>query len=177
MSISNATELVVLVDELGQPIGTADKATVHTKQTPRHLAFSCYLFNPDGKLLLSRRAVSKVAWPGVWTNSFCGHPLPDESFEEAIHRRALVELGLDVAEIQSAIPDFAYRAVDASGIVEHEFCPVFTAVTTAEPRPNPDEVAEFTWVDLDDVRATARTMPELLSPWMVLQLPKLIAHE
>ena len=120
-------ERVVLVTPDGYPIGEAAKATVHHADTPMHLAFSCYVFNSKGELLLTRRALSKTAWPGVWTNSFCGHPAPGESFEDAIRRRGRYELGLDPTDIQIKLPEFSYRAVDASGIVEHEFCPVFTA--------------------------------------------------
>ena len=170
-------ELVVLVDGAGNPIGTTPKATVHTTETPFHLAFSCYVFNDDGQLLITRRALTKTAWPGVWTNSFCGHPAPEESFTDAIQRRAAFELGLDLGDIKIAIPDFSYRAVDASGVVENEFCPVYTATAAADPKPNPDEVAEYAWVELDDIFSVASATPQLLSPWMVLQLPLLVSTD
>ena len=87
-------ELVVLVDDSGAPIGSAPKLSVHTTDTPLHFAFSCHVTNADGAVLITRRALSKKTWPGVWTNSFCGHPAPDEAIEAAIHRRALQELGM-----------------------------------------------------------------------------------
>lgn len=165
----SSTEWVVLLDESGEPIGTADKATVHSAQTPLHLAFSCYVFNSRGEMLVTRRALSKVAWPGVWTNSFCGHPGPSESFEDAIARRAHAELGVKVHTVSNILKDFRYRAVDASGIVEWEVCPVFTAHCDTQPQPNPDEVAEYRWVSPVTVHAAVQSAPWAFSPWMVEQ--------
>ena len=75
------------MDEDGHRIGVAPKATVHTTSTPLHLAFSCHPFDARGRTLVTRRALTKAAWPGVWSNAFCGHPTPDESFADAIRRR------------------------------------------------------------------------------------------
>lgn len=165
-------ELVRLLDDNGAEIGTADKALVHTAQTPLHLAFSCHLFDAQGRTLLTRRALSKLTWPGVWTNSFCGHPAPGESFEEAIIRRAAVELNLTVSNIQPALPDFRYSATDASGIVENEICPVFTAVYEGDGviSPNPDEVSAWGWSDVVDVEEAVAAVPFAFSPWLVQQL-------
>lgn len=166
---------VVLVDEDGTPCGTAARATVHTRHTPLHLAFSCYLLNHRGELLLTRRALSKVAWPGVWTNSFCGHPRLQEESRQTIERYAAHELGLEVTGIRPVLPDFRYRAVDASGIVENEVCPVFVATTAAEPAPNPDEVAEYRWAPLTEVQALVSHAPWAVSPWMAEQFPGVLA--
>ena len=168
-----APELVVLLDDERRPVGTTPKAGVHSTDTPLHLAFSCYVSDTRGRLLMTRRAVSKATWPGVWTNSVCGHPAPEESFEDAVRRRMVDELGLEVGELTCALPDFAYRAVDASGVVENEFCPVFTAVADADPVPDPDEVAEWAWVEWDDAVALAARTPFAISPWAVLQLGQL----
>lgn len=166
-------ELVVLLSEEGTPIGTADKATVHTTETPLHFAFSCHLFNGDGKLLVTRRALSKKTWPGVWTNSFCGHPGPDESAVDAVHRRAREELGLSLSSVREALPDFRYRAVDASGVVEYEICPVFIATTDENPSPSADEVEEYYWADAPTLLTAVENAPFAFSPWLTLQLPAL----
>lgn len=163
-------ELVVLCAEDGTPAGTAPKMKVHTERTPLHLAFSAWLFDGAGNLLVTRRALTKQTWPGVWTNSFCGHPGPGESFEDAIVRRAREELGTSVSGIRTVLPDFSYRAEDASGIVEHEVCPVFFAELDGELNPNPDEVCEFQWVSMDDLREAVSRVPFIFSPWLVEEL-------
>ena len=167
-------DLVVLLDEAGTAIGTAPRADVHTTDTPLHLAFSCHLVDDAGQMLVTRRALTKRTWPGVWTNSFCGHPRPDESFDDAVRRHARHELGLTVTDIEPLLPDFRYYAVDAAGIVENEVCPVFTArVTGTAPAPNPDEVAELRWVEVADVLSVVERAPWALSPWLVEQAPAL----
>lgn len=169
-------ELVQLVDDDGTPLGTAPKASVHTEHTPLHLAFSCHVFGPDGRVLVTRRALSKRTWPGVWSNAFCGHPAPGEAFDDAIRRRASQELGLSVTSIEPVLPDFRYRAVDASGIVEFEICPVFRAAAAGDPEPNPDEVAEWAWSEPGEFRAAVAAAPYAFSPWLVMQLDALTAQ-
>ncbi|MBO1752867.1 isopentenyl-diphosphate Delta-isomerase [Actinotalea sp. BY-33] len=161
------TETVVLLDDDGARIGTADKASVHTADTHLHLAFSCHVIDGEGRLLMTRRALSKKTWPGVWTNSVCGHPGPDESFEDAIRRRAEFELGLTVTDVELVLPDFRYRAVDASGIVENEICPVYTARTGGAPLPNPDEVMDVAWIRPEDLHHVVAVAHWALSPWLV----------
>ncbi len=169
-------ELVVLVDDLGQPLGSHDKSTVHTEETPLHLAFSCHVFDDSGRLLVTRRALDKKTWPGVWTNSFCGHPGPGEDSVDALHRRAERELGMTVTDVRIAIPEFRYRAVDASGVVENEICPVYIARASSDPRPAPDEVVEFYWADTLELLAAVTATPWAFSPWLTLQLPELAAR-
>jgi len=163
-------ELVVLCTEDGEQIGTAPKVSVHTADTPLHLAFSAWLFDGEGNVLLTRRALSKLTWPGVWTNSFCGHPGPGETFEEAVVRRSREELGAAVKDIESVLPDFRYRAVDASGIVENEVCPVFFAALDGDLNPRPEEVCEYQWVSMDDLREAVSRCPFIFSPWLVEEL-------
>ncbi|MFE6968435.1 isopentenyl-diphosphate Delta-isomerase [Isoptericola sp. NPDC057653] len=165
---------VILVDDDGTHLGRAPRATVHTRDTPLHLGFSCYLFRPDGRVLVTRRALTKRTWPGVWTNSFCGHPREGESWGQAVRRHARHELGLDVATTgEPVLPSFRYRAVDAGGVVENELCPVLLATTDQEPVPNPDEVMDLRWVGPDEVEGLVALAPWALSPWMVAQVPEL----
>jgi len=166
---NSSIEEVVLLDAQNHPIGTAPKSSVHGADTARHLAFSCHVFNDRGELLVTRRALSKLAWPGVWTNSFCGHPAPAEPLVHAIHRRAEFELGLSLTDVEPVLPGFHYRATDASGIVEHEFCPVYTARTNTVPEPHPGEVMEFAWVEPGALAAGIASTPWAFSPWLVLQ--------
>ena len=170
-------DLVVLIDDSGKRIGTAPRGAVHTRSTPRHLAFSCHILDVGGRALITRRALTKVAWPGVWTNSCCGHPRPGERMEDAIVRRVREELGLDLnpEAVNCVMPDFSYRATDSSGIVENELCPVYVTVLDdpeeiVELYPDPDEVEEVSWVGWKDLYRTVQTMSSLLAPWTVAQM-------
>lgn len=166
-------DVVVLLDPDGSPCGTAPRATVHSAHTPLHLAFSCYLFDLDGRVLMTRRALQKLTWPGVWTNACCGHPRPGESFEEAIERRIAQELGSAAQDIHVVLPEFRYEAVDASGIRENEVCPVYAATVAGRLDPDPTEVMEHRWVEPADLAEAAARAPWLLSPWSALQIPQL----
>lgn len=171
------TEQVVLLGADGKPSGVADKSSVHGTDTPLHLAFSVYLFDDHDRVLSTRRALTKKTWPGVWTNSACGHPAPGEKLEDAVRRRVRHELGFDLDEIHLLLPEFGYRAVDDSGVVENELCPVFWArVPGSSPVPtvDPDEVASWAWTDLRALIAIASVSPFLLSPWAVLQLEQMV---
>ncbi|MGC5170885.1 isopentenyl-diphosphate Delta-isomerase [Micromonospora sp. DT81.3] len=167
------TDHVVLLDDEGREIGTAPKSSVHGTDTALHLAFSCHVMDEEGRVLVTRRALGKTTWPGVWSNSFCGHPRPAEPVLQAVHRRAEYELGITLTDIQLALPLFRYRAVDASGIVEHEVCPVYTARTYDELRLNPLEVAEARWVHPADLASSLSGTPWAFSPWLVLQAEQL----
>jgi isopentenyl-diphosphate delta-isomerase len=158
-------ELVVLVDEEGVPIGTAEKLATHHAQTPLHLAFSCYVFDEGGRFLATRRAICKKVWPGVWTNTVCGHPSPGEGFEAAIRRRLSFELGMSASTIEVLLPRHRYRAPPFRGIVEHEFCPVFRATAQGEVRPNPHEVMDWRWVPWSGFVDAARADSENAYSW------------
>jgi len=162
-------ELVVLLSPDGRPIGTADKATVHGPVTPYHLAFSCYAFDRAGRLLVTRRARSKLTWPGVWTNTCCGHPAPGEAPEDAVRRRLSYELGLTAYDLRRALQDFSYRA-SAGGVEEYELCPVFLCLVDADPIPNPAEVDAFAWRSWQEFAADALSDGTGVSPWAHLQV-------
>lgn len=164
---------VVLVADDGTPLGAAPRTSVHTDETPLHQAFSLYLFDEQGRVLITRRALSKLTWPGVWTNACCGHPRPGEELGDAVRRRLGEELGLTVEDLQLVLPDFRYRAVDASGIVEHELCPVLVGRAVGELRPDPEEVGEHAWVAWPDLVSAIRATPSVYSPWSALQVPLL----
>lgn len=164
---------VVLLDERGQPCGAAPRTEVHDHDTPLHLAFSCHLHDQHGRVLITRRALVKRTWPGVWTNAFCGHPRPGEEMTDAIHRYAAHELGVEISDLQPLLPDFRYRAVDASGTVENEVCPVFSARVVHDPRPNPAEVMDLRWLSARELTAAADAAPWALSPWLLEQLNQL----
>jgi isopentenyl-diphosphate delta-isomerase len=169
-------EEVVLLAADGSPIGTAPKATVHTVDTPLHLAFSCYVFDEDDRLLVTQRASAKRTWPGVWTNSCCGHPAPGEDVSEAVGRRLKSELGIAVTDLAPALPDFRYRAVMANGIVENEVCPVFRASVPSGtlPRPDPEEVDGYRWIPWPEFADDVLAGRFEVSPWCRLQVEQLV---
>lgn len=168
-------EYIVFVGEDGKPTGeTGEKLASHNGATKLHLAFSCYIFDENGRVLVTRRADSKKVWPSVWTNSVCGHPAPGESFEDAIKRRAEYELGLEVSDIEVKLPKYRYQTPPYNGIIENEFCPVFFAKAHAQPVPNPEEVSAYEWLTWDEFihKAEADTK-DVWSWWCKDQLKQL----
>lgn len=158
-------ELIVLCDKSGRPLGSAPKLASHHAHTPLHQGFSLYVFDSAGRVLVTRRADHKKVWPGVWTNSVCGHPAPGESFAQAARRRLQHELGISQAKLSLLIPDYLYQTPPFKGIVEHEFCPIMAARTTQEPQPNPDEVAETRWMSWPDYQAVLKDPNQHCSWW------------
>ncbi|CAN5902363.1 isopentenyl-diphosphate Delta-isomerase [soil metagenome] len=176
-------ELIVLVDEQGNPTGRAEKWSSHHMSTPLHLAFSCYVFDGRGRLLVTQRARTKKVWPGVWTNSVCGHPEPGETFEDAIARRLDYELGMTASGLRILLPSYRYRSPAFNGVVENEFCPVYSARAASDPRPNPEEVDGFEWVPWPDfVKRASADGDGVFSWWCKDQIchlvddPELLSH-
>ena len=166
-------ELVVLLDEDGSAVGTADKAGVHHGDTPLHLAFSCYLFDGAGRVLVTQRALHKRTFPGVWTNSCCGHPGPGEALADAVRRRVEQELGTTVTDLRLVLPRFRYRA-EQDGVVENEMCPVFVGTAEGDVRPDPDEVGATRWEPWEEFRRGVLDGTRPVSVWcreQVAQLP------
>ncbi len=171
-------EQVVLLDEAGRPTGVAPKHEVHHRETPLHLAFSCYVTDPDGRLLVTRRALDKLTWPGVWTNSCCGHPAPGERVGDAVVRRVGQELGIGLTDVRVVLPDFRYRAVMDDGTVENEVCPVYvaTCLTPDTVAPDPSEVADHAWEHWATFRASVLEGQRPVSPWCEKQVRELPAE-
>ena len=157
-------DMIVYVDEDNNPIGTARKLPAHNGDTRRHRAFSVFLLNDKGELLLQQRALTKKTWPGVWSNTACGHVMLHESTESAARRRLKYELGMQVDKLHLILPDFRYRA-EKDGVVENEICPVFVGFASASPRPNPDEVGDVKWVDWERFVVEVADPANGYSPW------------
>lgn len=166
-------EIVVLVDKNNNQIGTASKATVHTKNTPLHRGFSIFIFNSQGALLLTKRASTKKTFPGVWTNTVCGHPGVGESATDAATRRLKDELGMNLRStpgvearlLRVVKKDYRYRFADANGIVENEICPILVGYSDDDPKPNAQEVDDWKWMDWKEVLQDMKDNPTIYSPW------------
>ncbi|WP_049575490.1 isopentenyl-diphosphate Delta-isomerase [Streptomyces sp. SBT349] len=148
--------MLELVDEEGRTTGTAEKLSAHRAPGRLHRAFSVFLFDTSGRLLLQRRALTKYHSAGVWSNTCCGHPFPGEPPFLAATRRTAEELGV-APSLLSEAGTVRYNHPDPeSGLVEQEYNHLFAGVVTQPPRPDPAEVMETAFVtpeDLDRLRA------------------------
>ncbi len=155
-------ERVILVDEADNQIGTEEKLKAH-REGKLHRAFSIFVFNSDGKLLLQQRALSKYHCPGLWANTCCSHPREGESADAAAHRSLVEEMGFD-CPLKEAF-SFTYKAKFDNGLTEHEFDHVLVGKFDGEPKPNPDEVAAVKRVGVDELRKDVRENPERYAYW------------
>lgn len=169
-------EHVVLVDTDNNVLGVAPKATVHTMDTPLHRAFSSFLFNSKGELLLQQRSSKKKTWPLVWSNTCCGHPALHELTEYAVVRRLAFELGITGVTPILMIDDFQYRA-ERMGVVEHEICPVYVGYYEGTPAFNPDEVESVRWIGWSEFQQEIQDQPGKYSEWCEWEVERLVASE
>lgn len=173
-----ADELIIYVNDDGTPTGeTATKLRAHNARTKLHLGFSCYVFNETGDILVTQRAFGKKVWPGVWTNSVCGHPAPQEAVETAITRRLHYELGMTATDLRLVLPNYTYTTPPFNGIIENEFCPVYVARTTSSVAPNPDEVEDYAWMTWQAFMELAQAdAADSWSWWCKDQIKQLAGH-
>jgi farnesyl-diphosphate farnesyltransferase len=160
-------EDVVLVDYFNQPIGIEEKIAAHVKGA-LHRAFSVFVFNGLGELLLQRRTSTKYHSRGLWSNTCCGHPRPGEVIEEASRRRLREEMGFD-SQLTSLF-DFVYRAELEDGLIEHEYDHVLVGQFDGVPNPNPDEVAEWRWMGLSALRIDIDEHADQYTYWFRIAL-------
>ncbi|PXX10254.1 isopentenyl-diphosphate Delta-isomerase [Mycolicibacterium moriokaense] len=161
--VSRDDEQLILVDSDDREIGFLAKADAHSGVGTLHRAFSLFVFNPAGELLLQQRANGKRLWPGYWSNTCCSHPRRGETMDNAIHRRLHEELGLRT-ELEFLFK-FRYRAqYDPQG-VEHELCWVFAGTSAERPRPNVNEVAAWRYVTPQVLCSEVARAPETFTPW------------
>ncbi|MFZ5517418.1 MAG: isopentenyl-diphosphate Delta-isomerase [Candidatus Zhuqueibacterota bacterium] len=155
-------EIVILVDSKDNEIGREEKMKAHENGV-LHRAFSVFIFNRDGEMLLQQRAMNKYHSAGLWTNACCSHPRPGETIEEAAHRRLKEEMGFD-CQLERKF-HFIYRAEFDNGLIEHEFDHVLFGTYSGRIDFNPDEVANVRWISIEDLREELIKRPEYYTVW------------
>ncbi len=160
-----AAEQLILVDAFDRELGVGEKMQVHLAGA-LHRAFSVFVFDGRGRLLMQKRAADKYHSAGLWSNTACGHPRPGEATPAAARRRLREEMGFD-CELRGVF-EFVYRAELDGSLVEHEYDHVFVGTHDAEPAPDPAEVAEWRWVSMDELRRGLDEEPHLYSRWLKL---------
>jgi isopentenyl-diphosphate delta-isomerase len=161
---------VILVDEQDNPIGSCEKLAAH-KQGLLHRAFSVFIFNNKGEMLLQQRAMGKYHSEGLWTNACCSHPAEGEELKDAAHRRLLEEMGFDT-EVEKVF-DFVYRASFENGLTEYEFDHVFAGNYDGPIAYNKEEVMDYCYKDLDEIRSSLVSHPQQYTAWFYLAFPKI----
>jgi isopentenyl-diphosphate Delta-isomerase len=170
LAVTNSVqEMVILVDEDDNLVGSCEKLAAHLAGGQLHRAFSVFVFDAAGRLLLQQRAMEKYHFGGLWTNTCCSHPRPGETTRAAAQRRLTEELGFTVPLTEQG--SFLYRAHDpSSGLTEHELDHVFVGHFDSAPTPNPAEVMGWRWQAMDEVEAELMAHPERFTPWFPLAL-------
>ena len=167
-------EHVVLVDHQDKELGTCEKLKAH-KEGLLHRAFSVFIFNSEGKMLIHKRAQGKYHSEGLWTNACCSHPRQNESLQDAVKRRLPEEMGIscDVKEAFSLL----YHANVSKNLIEHEFDHVFIGTyDNDEIEPNPEEVAEYRWIAIGDLLEEMSANPKSFTEWFHLAVPKVLSQ-
>ncbi|NIQ07167.1 MAG: isopentenyl-diphosphate Delta-isomerase, partial [Candidatus Korarchaeota archaeon] len=161
-------------DEEGKRIGTAEKLKAHQGGGQLHEAFSIFIFNSDGELLLQKRVAGKYhSSGGLWSNTCCSHPQPSESLNHATHRKLKQELGF-TCDLQKAF-DFTYKE-EVGDLTEWEYDHVFVGYCDPQPDPNPKEVADWKWIAADKVLEDVHSHPEEYTSWFKLLVEKVIDY-
>ena len=169
--VSSEDELLILVDQNDNDAGHLSKARCHDGDGVLHRAFSIFLFNEAGELLLQQRGESKRLWPGFWSNSCCSHPRKGESPDIATVRRLQDELGV-AAALEFAYK-FTYQARYGDSGAEHELCWVYLGRLTDKARPNPTEISALRFVTAAELTREFAATPEIFTPWFVLEWQEL----
>lgn len=164
-------EQVILVDTNDCEVGVMEKLEAH-KLALLHRAFSVFLFNSKGKMLLQQRAFTKYHSPGLWTNTCCSHPRPGESLENAVSRRLQEEMGI-ISPV-SKVFDFIYKADLTNALTEHELDHVFIGIYDGDVHPNHLEVANFVYQSIEELNANLLTNPEKYTVWFKIAFPKVV---
>ncbi len=165
---------LILVDEADREIGTLPKTECHLGAGILHRAFSVFLFDTDGKVLIQERAAGKMLWPGFWSNSCCSHPRPGETTEGAAKRRVREELRLDCR--LSFLYKFRYQAAFGTVGSEHELCYVYAGHASGIIHTDPLEIAAIRWITPADLGHEIAADPGRFSPWMKLEWQQITAN-
>ena len=166
-------EYVLLVNKNDQPLGTMEKIAAHEKGE-LHRAFSVFVFNSRGELMLQKRASEKYHSGGLWTNTVCSHPKAGEDVTASAKRRMMEEMGFE-CDIINAFT-FIYKSDVGDGLTEHEFDHVFIGYSDIEPNPNPEEVEDWKYVDMDWLVKDVEEHPENYTVWFIIALAELRKH-
>lgn len=172
--VSSESEALILVDSSDEVVGYLDKSAAHDGDGVLHRAFSLFIFNPEGKLLLQQRAPGKRLWPAFWSNSCCSHPRKGERMDEAVHRRLEQELGM-TAELNYAYK-FEYSAHFGELGTEHELCSVYIGHTSVEPVINTTEIMGWRWIEPGELTDAITAEPESYTPWLKMEWEQLNAE-
>ncbi|MCD4736196.1 MAG: isopentenyl-diphosphate Delta-isomerase [Bacteroidales bacterium] len=167
----NNQEFLILVNEKDEPIGAMEKMKAH-EEAVLHRAFSVFIYNSKGEMMLQQRAFGKYHSPGLWTNACCSHPRNGETTEEAAHRRLVEEMGFD-CEIRKEL-DFVYKADVGQGLTEHEFDHVFTGMYSKFPGINPEEVNDWKFMEVADIKQDIEVNPDKYTVWFKIAFNELI---